>query len=141
MAAARSLIDAYAVYIDGQWVAPDNGHYDDICPATEAVIAAAPDPSRAQVGNAIAAARTAFDSGPWANAGPEQRAGWLNQLGDGLLQHADEFFALGQVEWGCTANERTIHIDGIRISVRYWATGSPRPPATAISAPATSAYS
>lgn len=112
MADSRSLIDSYAVYIDGQWVDPDGGRYDDICPATEAVIASAPDPSGAQVDNAIAAARAAFDSGPWANAGAQQRASWLNQLGEALLEHADEFYALAQLEWGCTANERMIHIDG-----------------------------
>jgi acyl-CoA reductase-like NAD-dependent aldehyde dehydrogenase len=112
MAEQRSLIDSYAVYIDGQWVEPENGRYDDVNPATEAVIAAAPDPSPAQVDNAIAAARAAFDSGPWADAGPEQRSGWLNQLGSALLEHADEFYALAQLEWGCTANERLIHIDG-----------------------------
>ncbi|MGH3970502.1 MAG: aldehyde dehydrogenase family protein, partial [Mycobacterium sp.] len=112
MSEPRSLIDNYAVYIDGQWVDPENGRYDDVCPATEAVLASAPDPSRAQVDAAIAAARTAFDSGPWADAGPEQRAGWLNQLGGALLEHADAFYALAQREWGCTANERLIHIDG-----------------------------
>jgi acyl-CoA reductase-like NAD-dependent aldehyde dehydrogenase len=112
MAEQRSLIDSYAVYIDGQWVEPENGRYDDVNPATEAVIAAAPDPSPAQVDSAIAAARAAFDSGPWADAGPEQRSGWLNQLGSALLEHADEFYALAQLEWGCTANERVIHIDG-----------------------------
>jgi aldehyde dehydrogenase (NAD+) len=112
MAEQRSLIDSYAVYIDGRWIEPENGRYDDFNPATEAVIAAAPDPSPAQVGSAIAAARAAFDSGPWAEAGPEQRSGWLNQLGSALLEHADEFYALAQVEWGCTANERVIHIDG-----------------------------
>jgi aldehyde dehydrogenase (NAD+) len=112
MAEQCSLIDSYAVYIDGQWVEPENGRYDDFNPATEAVIAAAPDPSPAQVDNAIAAARAAFDSGPWADAGPEQRSGWLNQLGSALLEHADEFYALAQLEWGCTANERVIHIDG-----------------------------
>ena len=112
MADPRSLIDTYAVYIDGQWVEPENGRYDDISPATEAVIASAPDPSPAQVDSAIAAARAAFDSGPWADAGPEQRAGWLNQLGEALLAHADEFFALAQLEWGCTANERVIHVEG-----------------------------
>ncbi len=112
MAEQRSLIDSYAVYIDGQWVEPENGRYDDICPATEAVLASAPDPSLAQVDSAIAAARAAFDSGPWSDAGPDQRAGWLNQLGAALLEHADEFYALGQLEWGCTANERVIHIDG-----------------------------
>ena len=112
MAEQRSLIDSYPVFIDGQWIEPENGRYDDICPATEAVLASAPDPSLGQVNSAIAAARAAFDSGPWADAGPEQRAGWLNQLGAALLEQADEFYALAQLEWGCTANERLIHIDG-----------------------------
>jgi aldehyde dehydrogenase (NAD+) len=112
MADQCSLIDNYAVYIDGQWIEPENGRYDDVNPATEAVIAAAPDPSPAQVDNAIAAARAAFDAGPWADAGPEQRAHCLNQLGAALLAHADEFFTLAQLEWGCTGNERVIHVEG-----------------------------
>jgi acyl-CoA reductase-like NAD-dependent aldehyde dehydrogenase len=112
MAESRSLIDSYDVYIDGRWVEPDNGRYDDVNPATEAVIAAAPDPSPAQVDSAIAAARAAFDAGPWAEAGPEQRAGWLNQLGEALLAQADAFFELAQLEWGCTGNERVIHVEG-----------------------------
>jgi aldehyde dehydrogenase (NAD+) len=116
MADLRSLIDTYGVYIDGQWIEPENGRYDDISPATEEVIASAPDPSPAQVDSAIAAARAAFDSGPWADAGPEQRAGWLNQLGEALLAHADEFFALAQLEWGCTGNERVIHVEGSAFS-------------------------
>ncbi|MDT5203575.1 MAG: aldehyde dehydrogenase [Mycobacterium sp.] len=117
MADLRSLIDTYAVYIDGRWVEPDGaagsgGRYDDVNPATEAVIASVPDPSQAQVGSAIAAARAAFDSGPWADAGPEQRARFLNQLGEALLAHADEYYALAQQEWGCTSNERVIHVEG-----------------------------
>ena len=112
MAEQRSLIDSYAVYIDGQWVEPENGRYDDINPATEAVIASAPDPSPAQVDSAIGAARAAFDAGPWADAAPEQRAGWLNQLGEALLAHADAVFELAQLEWGCTGNERVIHVEG-----------------------------
>jgi aldehyde dehydrogenase (NAD+) len=112
MADPRSLVDTYATYIDGQWVEPGNGRYDDICPATEAVIADAPDPSLGQVESAITAARRAFDSGPWHAAGPEERARYLNQLGDALLKHADDFFALSQVEWGCVANERVMQVDG-----------------------------
>src|ERR1700730_18620701 len=116
MADPRSLIDTYSVYIDGEWVEPDRaagagGRYDDVNPATEAGIASAPDPSHAQVDQAIAAARNAFDSGPWADTGPEQRAGFLNQLGEALLAHADDFYALAQQEWGCTANERVIHVE------------------------------
>ena len=43
---------------------------------------------------------------------PEERAGCLNQLGEALLKHADEFFALSQAEWGCVANERMMQVDG-----------------------------
>ena len=112
MADPRPLLDPYPLYIDGRWVDPESGSYDDICPATEATIAHAPDAGLADVDAAIAAARRAFDSGPWASAAPEERARCITQLGNALMQHADEFFALSQVEWGCTANERLIQIDG-----------------------------
>jgi acyl-CoA reductase-like NAD-dependent aldehyde dehydrogenase len=108
----RSLIDSYAAYIDGQWIEPENGRYDDVNPATEAVIASAPDPSPAQVDRAIAAARAAFDAPSWTDVEPAQRASWLNQLGEALLAHADDFFSLAQQEWGCTGNERVIHVEG-----------------------------
>ena len=112
MADARPLLDSYALYIDGRWVEPENGRYDDISPATEATIAQAPDAGLADVDAAISAARRAFDAGPWANVSVDERARCLNQLGNALMQHADEFFALSQAEWGCTANERMIQIDG-----------------------------
>jgi len=107
-----ALVDTYRLYIEGRWVEPQDGRYDDICPATGQTIATAPDASVAQVGDAIAAARRAFDDGPWAHMSLDDRARCLNQLGDALLKHADEFFALSQVEWGCIANERTMQIDG-----------------------------
>src|SRR6201996_3711271 len=106
------LVDTYQLYIDGGWVAPEDGRYDDVSPATEQTIATAPDASVAQVGQAIAAARRAFDDGPWASMSLEERAGCLSQLGDALMKHADEFFALSQAEWGCIANERMMQIDG-----------------------------
>lgn len=108
----KTLVDTYQLYIDGNWVQPQDGRYDDISPASEQIIATAPDASVAQVGDAIAAARRAFDSGPWGTMSAEQRAGCLNQLGDALAKHADDFFALSQVEWGCTANERMMQVDG-----------------------------
>jgi aldehyde dehydrogenase (NAD+) len=107
-----SLVDTYQLYIDGSWVEPQDGRYEDISPSTEAVIATAPDASIAQVGDAIGAARRAFDSGPWSAMSAEQHGRCLNQLGDALMKHADDFFALSQVEWGCIANERMMQIDG-----------------------------
>lgn len=106
------LIDTYQLYIDGRWVEPEEGRYDDISPATEQVIATAPDASVGQVGEAIGAARRAFDDGPWGTMGAAERGKCLGQLGDALLAHADDFFALSQAEWGCTANERMMQVDG-----------------------------
>jgi aldehyde dehydrogenase (NAD+) len=110
--APGTLVDTYQLYIDGRWVEPEDGRYDDISPATEETIATAPDASVAQVGEAIAAARRAFDDGPWGGMSHQERAGCLNQLGDALVKHADEFFALSQVEWGCITNERVMQVDG-----------------------------
>jgi acyl-CoA reductase-like NAD-dependent aldehyde dehydrogenase len=111
MADPRPLLDSYSLYIDGRWVDPGSGRYDDINPATEATIAQAPDAGLADVDAAIAAARRAFDPGPWAVAAPEERSRCITQLGNALMQHAEEFSALSQAEWGCTANERLIQID------------------------------
>jgi aldehyde dehydrogenase (NAD+) len=113
MAESRpALVDTYQLYIDGRWVEPEDGRYDDVSPATETVIASAPDASVGQVSEAIAAARHAFDDGPWAAMSGQDRAGCLNQLGEALMKHADDFYALSQVEWGCIGNERVMQIDG-----------------------------
>ena len=69
----KTLVDTYQLYIDGNWVEPGDGRYDDISPASEQTIATAPDASVAQVDEAIAAARRAFDNGPWTTMSAEQR--------------------------------------------------------------------
>ncbi|AOS91671.1 aldehyde dehydrogenase family protein [Mycobacterium intracellulare] len=112
MAGSSSLLEAYGHYIDGQWTDPDSGRYDVVNPATEAVIQTAPDASVAQVRQAVAAARSAFDTGPWPTAEPAERARCLQQLSDALMARGEEVYALAQAEWGCSANERLIHVDG-----------------------------
>lgn len=112
MAGSRSLLEAEGHYIDGRWTDPDSGRYDVTNPATEAVIGTAPDASVDQVAQAIGAARTAFDTGPWPAADPAERARCLQQLSDALLARGEEIYDLAQAEWGCTANERLIHVDG-----------------------------
>ncbi|OBH56712.1 aldehyde dehydrogenase family protein [Mycobacterium sp. E2479] len=112
MAGSRSLLDAYGHFIDGRWVDADSGRYDVVNPATEEVIGTAPDASVAQVQQAIAAARAAFDAGAWPSAEPAERARCLRQLSDALMARGEEIYALAQAEWGCTANERIIHVEG-----------------------------
>lgn len=112
MAESRPLVDTYGHFIGGRWVDPDAGRYDVINPATEELIATAPDASVGQVGEAIAAARSAFDSGRWSALDPADRSRCIQQLSDAMLTHAEEINALAQAEWGCSANERIIHVEG-----------------------------
>lgn len=108
--AESGFVDSYDLYIGGSWVEADGGRYDVLNPATEQVIASAPDAGVTQVQQAIGAARGAFES--WSAAEPAERSRCLQQLSDALLSRGDEIYALAQAEWGCTANERLIHVDG-----------------------------
>jgi aldehyde dehydrogenase (NAD+) len=113
MTRSRPLLDTnYGQYIDGRWVEPDGGRYDDINPATGTAIATAPNASTAQVDAAISAARLAFDTGPWATESHSERTRCLQQLSTALMERADELYELAQLEWGCTANERLMQVDG-----------------------------
>lgn len=114
----ESLVDTYQLYIDGRCVEPENGRYDDVSPSTGMVIATAPDASVSQVGDAVDAARRAFDAGPWPAMSHQERGHCLAQLGAALQDYADAYFALSQVEWGCTANERRLQIDASASAAR-----------------------
>src|SRR5438552_3517628 len=98
------------VLIGGDWRATD-ARFDDVNPATEEAFASAPDGSVSDMDAAIEAARRAADDGRWSGRGAPDRAKCLEQLAEALTRRADEFAALGAVEWGMTANERGEQID------------------------------
>jgi aldehyde dehydrogenase (NAD+) len=83
----------YQMYIDGRWTDGQDGSYSICNPATEDVIATAPQASVDDMQAAIAAARKAFDDGPWPRMGPQERSQILRQIADrlsarrGRLQH------------------------------------------------------
>lgn len=89
------------LYIDGQWVAPEAGTEAVINPATGAVIGQAPLASTAQVEAAIAAAREAFDHGPWPTMTMDERADVMQRMVDALLARQADIAALIVAEVGC----------------------------------------
>jgi len=110
-AAAGALLDDYDLYIDGRWVAPDHGRFDDCCPTTEEVVARVPDAGVDQVREAVGVARRTVDSGVWSEADPTFRAACLAQLSEALGGHREEMAALSRVEWGNTANGDLLQVD------------------------------
>ncbi len=93
----------YRLYIDGVW--QDSGG-DAILtvlnPATEEVIGTVPDATEGDVNRAVAAARRAFDEGPWPAFSPRERAAFLLRMADVMERRADELKELAIREAGST---------------------------------------
>lgn len=67
-------LDRDAFFIDGGWAAPaTTATIKVVSPHSEQVVATVPEGSNADVDAAVAAARRAFDEGPWPRMSPEER--------------------------------------------------------------------
>ena len=74
--------------IGGKFVAPKTGKYDDVLnPANEQVIAKVPVSGKADVNQAVAAAKGAFEG--WATTTPGERANALLKIADSIEANAD----------------------------------------------------
>ncbi|MFI1013505.1 aldehyde dehydrogenase family protein [Streptomyces sp. NPDC020965] len=89
------------LFIGGEWVEPDGGHYEVIDPATEETVGLAPEASRAQVHEAASAARAAFAG--WSRTRPEERARILDAAADIVTRNAEPYAELARRESGATA--------------------------------------
>lgn len=82
---AQGLKAPTQFFIGGRWVAPKGDkRLEVISPVTEARIMEYPEASTADVDDAIAAAREAFDHGPWPRLSPKERAGYLRKVADNI---------------------------------------------------------
>lgn len=69
------------LFIGGEWVPPQgSGRIEVVSPATEAVVGEVPEASVDDVDAAVAAARRAFDDGPWPRLSPTERADALQRV-------------------------------------------------------------
>ncbi|MEU3300495.1 aldehyde dehydrogenase family protein [Streptomyces sp. NPDC006678] len=91
---------AQRLYVGGEWVEPDRGHYEVVDPATEEVVGLAPEASRDQVYEAAAAARDAFEA--WSRTAPEERAAVLDRAADVIQREFDAYADLARAETGAT---------------------------------------
>lgn len=89
------------LYINGRWTAPEGGREAVINPASGAIIGQAPLASEAQVETAIAAAREAFDNGPWPGMTMDERADVMQRMVDALRARQADIAALIVAEVGC----------------------------------------
>jgi aldehyde dehydrogenase (NAD+) len=88
------------LYIAGKWLVPGHGEpLRMVNPATETVIGEVVQAAPADVERAVAAAREAFDRGPWPRMKPSERAALMRALGAELERRGADLEAMwiGQV--------------------------------------------
>ncbi|MHB8450282.1 MAG: aldehyde dehydrogenase family protein, partial [Mycobacteriales bacterium] len=89
------------LFLGGQWVAPSSGQtIEVISPATEEPVGRVPEALPADIDLAVAAAREAFESGPWPGYSPAERAGVLGKLSALLQARAEEIATTITAEMG-----------------------------------------
>ena len=73
------------IFVNNEWQSPSSSStLDVINPTTEETIATVPEGQSADVDTAVAAAREAFDNGPWKDFSAEQRADCMAQLSQAI---------------------------------------------------------
>jgi acyl-CoA reductase-like NAD-dependent aldehyde dehydrogenase len=87
------------LYIDGQWTTP-SASFEVISPHTEQVIGHAAAATPADVDHAVAAARAAFDDGPWPRLSPAERIGAIERLAAVYKERRAEMAELISAEIG-----------------------------------------
>ncbi|GES33897.1 aldehyde dehydrogenase family protein [Streptomyces angustmyceticus] len=94
------MSEAGRLFIGGEWVEPDEGHYEVVDPATEEAVGLAPEASRAQVHQAAAAAREAFAT--WSRTSPQERAAVLDRAAEVMQRDFAAHAELARAESGAT---------------------------------------
>ena len=101
------------LFIGGGWQRPaTTGRFAVVNPSNEDVLAELPDVAPADVDRAVAAARAAFDQGPWPGLPMAERIARLRVFTEALLARADEIGLAWGAECGPTAPYRDA-INGI----------------------------
>ena len=89
------------LFIGGQWVSPSTSEIIEVfSPATGEKVGQVPLAAKADVDAAFAAARKAFDEGPWPRKTPHERQAVLAKAVELIEARADEFKALLKLETG-----------------------------------------
>jgi aldehyde dehydrogenase (NAD+) len=93
-------------YIGGEWVEPAKPEFFDVVsPSSEEVVGRVPNATSADIDRAVAAARAAFDDGPWPRMDPEERSAVLARAADHLRQRTSDIAQVTTEEMGCAISQ------------------------------------
>jgi aldehyde dehydrogenase (NAD+) len=109
--------------INGKWVNSTSGKtFPTVNPSTGDVITQVAESDAADVDKAVAAARAAFDKGPWRKMSASQRGRLMNKLADLVEKYADELAQLEALDNGKPAHiARAADVNLTMACYRYYA--------------------
>lgn len=107
--------------IDGRWEASSQGETIDVTdPSTGTVVAAIQRGTGTDVDRAVAAARRAFDQGPWRRLKGKDRERLMIRLADLMEKHCDELALLESIDGGKPVSvARQVDVLGNAARLRY----------------------
>lgn len=109
-------------YIGGEWTAPSsNATIDVIDSASEEVFLTVAEAQADDVERAVAAARRAFDTGPWPRMSPQERAVYLNRIADALSTRGEALADSWTQESGVLRSMSAHAVTGLVANLRYYA--------------------
>src|SRR5262245_1929761 len=110
------------LFINGEWrTALDGATRDILNPANNKPIATVADATWPDAEVTIAAARKAFDEGPWPKMRAAERAGYLFKLADAIDARAEEFATLETRNNGKPLREAKFDVADAAACFRYYA--------------------
>lgn len=93
-------------FIDGAWTAAASGRvFENVNPATGAVLGTVAACDGADIERAVKAARRSFEAGDWSRAAPEERKAVLLKLADLVRANAEELAVLESLDSGKTIRD------------------------------------
>jgi betaine-aldehyde dehydrogenase len=111
----------YSLYIDGRFVdACTTETLDVLNPATQQVLARVPSGGAEDVARAVAAARRAFDSGPWRDVTAQERGRILFRLADTVRRRAAELAELETLNNGKPIAESEFDMADVATCFEYY---------------------
>lgn len=110
-----------SLLIDGTWSSGSGGTADVINPFDGSVVETVGQASADDVDRAVAAARTAFDTGPWRATTAAERGALLHRVADLLVRDKESIAHTETLDTGKTIAESRIDVDDVTAVFRYYA--------------------
>ena len=107
-----TLAHPHELFIDGRWVGAAGGTIEVVSPDSEQIVATVAEGAGADMDAAVAAARRAFDQGPWPRTRPAERARLLRLMAERLKAREAELARAWTAQIGGLASFAPVMVGG-----------------------------